>query len=552
MHVLLEVVYCNTHTYMNTVVMMDTMYSTFYCSRLRSTLIMTKHAAPKETAPSETVGKGIQHPAVAHVEESSAKKTKNNKKRKRVAAIPKPGEDGYLTPTQLRNARKRRNKKTAAAGSTAAPEKDPSSIYLANPKSAPICQTAMTYFRSLGLPNFGLHVGPTKGWRTVSKLAVRGDLSIGLFAPNSHRIVAVPDCTAHHPSINAAVETVERSCRLVGVKAFDETTGQGHVRYVAMNVERSTGKIQLTIVWNSEVYPEDSGSGGGSGGGTGDDANGKVLLDKLLKVLSPSSAKVRRRGTSKSPTEQPSPSKAEFHSLWVHFNSTWKHSNAIFSIDAGPESWKHVFGPNDITEHLSLPGQPKPIPLHFPPNVFRQANLDSFTNIVAKIRSKLTIYNQAKGSKSSCVELYGGVGTIGLNIADLVSSLTSSDENPFNKACFEKSAVDAGLTNVKYAAKNATDMVQQQRGSFGKAAIVVVDPPRKGFEEPVLAALCTTSPATMLVYVSCGFEAFQRDCAALLESGKWKLEFAEGHLLFPGSDAIETLAFFVSKNTPKA
>jgi hypothetical protein len=36
-----------------------------------------------------------------------------------------------------------------------------------------------------------------------------------------------------------------------------------------MNVERSTGKIQLTIVWNSEVYPEDGSIGGGIGGDDG-------------------------------------------------------------------------------------------------------------------------------------------------------------------------------------------------------------------------------------------------------------------------------------------
>ena len=51
----------------------------------------------------------------------------------------------------------------------------------------------------------------------------------------------------------------------------------------------------------------------------------------------------------------------------------------------------------------------------------------------------------------------------------------------------------------------------------------------------------------LVVYVSCGFQAFQRDCDALIKSGRWKVEFAEGYLLFPGSDAIETLAFFVPK-----
>ena len=36
-----------------------------------------------------------------------------------------------------------------------------------------------------------------------------------------------------------------------------------------------------------------------------------------------------------------------------------------------------------------------------------------------------------------CTELYGGVGTIGLNCLDLFSSLNCSDENPYNKLCFE-------------------------------------------------------------------------------------------------------------------
>jgi len=40
---------------------------------------------------------------------------------------------------------------------------------------------------------------------------------------------------------------------------------------------------------------------------------------------------------------------------------------------------------------------------------------------------------------NKCVELYGGVGTIGLNVLDLVEgTLSCSDENPFNKACFLK------------------------------------------------------------------------------------------------------------------
>ena len=73
--------------------------------------------------------------------------------------------------------------------------------------------------------------------------------------------------------------------------------------------------------------------------------------------------------------------------------------------------------------------------------------------------------------------------------------------------------------------------------------IIIVDPPRKGFEKYVCQAMEITKGPKLLVYVSCGFDAFKRDCDSLLKSG-WALDVAEGHVLFPGSDAIETLAFF--------
>ena len=91
---------------------------------------------------------------------------------------------------------------------------------------------------------------------------------------------------------------------------------------------------------------------------------------------------------------------------------------------------------------------------------------------------------------------------------------------------------------------------------FRKSQALIVDPPRKGLDQEVVDHLCRgDSKATQLVvYVSCGFRAFQRDCDALLKSGQWLVESAEGHLLFPGSDAIETLAIptFLGCNSTRA
>ena len=553
--------------------------------------------------------------------------------------VPRPGEGGYLTPTQLRNARKRRarqqSSRTAAAADAAAAAKgaggdssnkrrrteqkqkpkqrqqqqrqqhhqqqDPSLRFVLNPRGAPVVQAARKYFAPKLLLDdsdsstptnhnkFRVHLDTsrTEGWRTVSKLAVRPDPAdggravIGLFLPQTHEIVSVPDCRAHHPSINAAVKCLTRICNESsgGIVPYDEGTGTGYLRYVALGVERGSGRIQLTLVWNSSPYQEESTS-------TSDD-EGKIMLEKLIREIRRASCgfdgdsrrKKRRRGrkkkegddgdggndSNKSEPTKPTPAAPQFHlhSLWVHYNSTWRHSNAIFDVAAPTSSWQHVCGPDYVEETLCLPGQSHPIALRFPPNVFRQANIDAFTGIVSAIRRRLERYSKERdgsddnddGSNSplaTCLELYGGVGTIGLNVADLVFSLISSDENRNNAACF-RGAADASLpgdakTRVSYKSKNATDMVRD--GRLDHAEVLIVDPPRKGFDEAVLSALTDVKEGQgpkLIVYVSCGFDAFQRDCDAMLESGKWKLDHAEGHLLFPGSDAIETLAYFVRK-----
>ena len=160
--------------------------------------------------------------------------------------LKKAGDKGYRTPTQLRNARKRRAKKQQKRTA------DPSQIYLSNPLQAPVVQRAVQFF-SNKLKSFPIHLGPLKNWRTVAKLAVRQqpELSIGLFVPNSHQLLPVPDCPAHHSSINQAVQVLQNTCRQWKVAAFEEKTGQGQLRHVAITVERATGAVQVTLVWNA-------------------------------------------------------------------------------------------------------------------------------------------------------------------------------------------------------------------------------------------------------------------------------------------------------------
>ena len=587
-------------------------------------------------------------------DQTNVQKTKNKSKSKK--KVPVKGDPDYLSPTQLRNRRKRRAakqekgpgtnesdatksksdgdaKQNASSSKKQNKPKDPSMKYISNPKGAPIVQAAKKYFQSIQSKyttksiKFHVHLGPLYEWRTVSKLAVRAanttknekpKVAIGLFLPQSHTLLPVPNCKAHHPSINKVVECVTHACHEVGIEPYQEISnenkhnggevdfsvkGKGQLRYIGVNIERETGSAQLTLVWNGDApknediedphldklvkkilsMAADSTNDGKSSGvdemkhtepSQADEPPAKkrrrrgnrdgksVTKDDKNLSSSNNASKAKDAAVNNMTTSQNLP-KVKLHSIWVNYNLSWKHSNAIFSFDA--TCWKCVHGPTAIIEHLMFdnkisqsskayakpPAADYPITLHFPPTVFRQANLDAFTNIVGRIRERVMTLGKESKPMPNCIELYGGVGTIGLHLSDIVSSLVSSDENPNNLKCFNDSvsALPAEIqSRLEYQQKNATDMILTEAALFKKCQVLVVDPPRKGLDEEVVDYLCQTGYQTLklVVYVSCGFQAFQRDCNAMLGCGHWKLEFAEGYLLFPGSDAVETLAFFVS------
>ena len=126
--------------------------------------------------------------------EIPTEKTKTKTTKKRKGKPPKPGEEGYLSPTQLRNARKRRAKKSKQNDNTSSGlvntaengtgnennvsvsskksrkfmKEDPSTKFLSKPLACPLVEKAKQYFLNLEVP-FQTYLGDLKGWRTVSK-----------------------------------------------------------------------------------------------------------------------------------------------------------------------------------------------------------------------------------------------------------------------------------------------------------------------------------------------------------------------------------------------
>lgn len=141
---------------------------------------------------------------------------------------------------------------------------------------------------------------------------------------------------------------------------------------------------------------------------------------------------------------------------------------------------------------------------------------------------------------------------MGLNIADKASEVLCSDSNVHVSEVFD-SGVDtlpeSHRERLFYDNLNAEEAIEA--GQCEEADVIIVDPPRKGLDKAVMDLLLGIHPTQQhssslhtLIYVSCGYEALERECRELLASGRWKVKEAQGFVLFPGSDHVETVVVF--------
>jgi 23S rRNA (uracil1939-C5)-methyltransferase len=197
-----------------------------------------------------------------------------------------------------------------------------------------------------------------------------------------------------------------------------------------------------------------------------------------------------------------------WHSIWI--NSQTESTNRIFG-----ESWKLIHGESFLWQTLN----DLPVPFH--PGAFSQTHLPLFEKMLKKIETWVK-----PGEK--VLELYAGVGAIGLSVRHQAKELTLVENNPFAYLSFQQMKID-----VPYLCIDAKE------ANLSGYDLIIVDPPRKGLDPQIIQKI----DSTRLIYVSCGFESFKRDSKELMSLG-WKLKEANGYLLFPGTNHVETLALF--------
>ena len=141
------------------------------------------------------------------------------------------------------------------------------------------------------------------------------------------------------------------------------------------------------------------------------------------------------------------------------------------------------------------------------------------------------------GAPGKILELYSGVGSLTAFLAADGAEVTAVESWRPAAAYIAANAEQNGIKKIIPHTAQAEDIAESLSG--GGYDVVVLDPPRSGCDEKVIAALLKIAPER-IVYLSCNPATLARDIKRLAEGG-YQLSEARPFDMFPQTGHVETV-----------
>ena len=309
-----------------------------------------------------------------------------------------------------------------------------------------------------------------------------GRLKAGYYRPRSHKIVNLNHCPVLDPRLDALVEPLKRDIDATGWPAdHDLIDGQG-LRHLGLRLASASGDILITLISSHAELPG---------------------LEELAQS-------------------------------WLQ---RWPAVKGV-CLNLQPKANNLVLG---RTTHC-LAGVPTieeqfcGIKLSLSSTTFVQVNTPQAERIVQRLCDWLEI--QCPGG--SVVDAYCGVGTISLPLAKRGFHVQGLELNPDSVEQARINAMHNGLSS--HCCFEAGDVADLLASQLSDCQALVLDPPRRGLDQRVVASIIDQPPAA-LAYLSCDPATQARDLKALLSpAGSYELEMLQPVDFFPQTTHLESLA----------
>jgi len=277
---------------------------------------------------------------------------------------------------------------------------------------------------------------------------------LGFYRANSHDVVKVSECFILNKKINEAAAIIssvlEKEKKKVTV--YDENTGSGYLRHVAIRVN-SKNEALVTFVVTENIARD--------------------YITEAAEELNKNISGLKG----------------------VVLNINKNKGNRVFG-----DAEKTVWGENSLYEEFNG------IKFVLESDTFFQINTGMLKHMAAFVEKHVS-----KGAK--VLDLYGGTGALSLPLFNKASEITVVEINPRSIEQFNKVVQDNGITNASAVAgdaeKEASAIIKEK-----KPNVIILDPPRKGVHADVLKSIIENNTPE-IIYISCNPMTFARDAKEL-------------------------------------
>ncbi len=313
-----------------------------------------------------------------------------------------------------------------------------------------------------------------------------GRLIAGFYAGRTHSIIECADCLLGAEVNQRILSIVLAHMETYKIPPYQEQNASGLVRHVMTRVGFATGQIMVCIVINGDSLPKS-----------------EELVGNLLQLPGMTS---------------------------ITLNINKDATNVILGRQI-----KLLWGQTYIEDTIG------DIRFRISPLSFYQVNPLQ----TEKLYAKALEYAALTGTETVW-DLYCGIGTISLFLAKRAKKVCGVEIVPDAIRDARENAALNHITNAEFFVGKAEEVLPEKYKTEGITAdVIVVDPPRKGCEESVLATMLRMAPKR-IVYVSCDSATLARDLRYLCDNG-YELTKCCPADMFGNSVHVETIVKLVRK-----
>jgi 23S rRNA (uracil1939-C5)-methyltransferase len=343
-----------------------------------------------------------------------------------------------------------------------------------------------------GLEDVLIHpvLGMEKPWEYRNKAQVpigdrEGGLVAGFYRQGTHEIINMEKCLIQIEANDVLIQAVKAICEKYGVQAYREEQHKGTLRHVMARYGQVTGEIMLVFVTRTEDLPQQ-----------------QQIIDEIV---------------------------AQFPNVKsIVQNVNTKRTNVIFG-----DVTKILYGSEYIYDCIG------DIKFAISARSFYQVN-----PIQTKVLYDKALEYAALSGQEEVIDAYCGIGTISLFLAQKAKKVYGVEIVPEAIEDAKRNAALNGMTNVEFAVGEAETVIPNWYKQGIRADVMVVDPPRKGCDDSLLATIIDMKPKRV-VYVSCNPATLARDLR-ILEDGGFKTREIQPVDMFPQTMHCEAVAVLES------